>query len=254
MSSFRPDSDSSAPGFVASALERIAGFSAVVDFELSRDDATSASDGHDEPASDRGEDTIVGATEPSARFTAEDLEAAEQAGFDRGVTAVDAARQELERVTAALDGCAAELRTELEARWTEWIGAERETVIELASTIAENWVRGALQADGSALTAMLDAVLVEAADAEPERLYLAAADLDRLKSEQSDGRIDWEPTSALEIESDLQLEPGEFRVALRRGWIDGRFEQVRRSLREHWADSADANPAHESRPKSERES
>ena len=238
MSSFRPDSEVDPPGFVPQRIDGLAHFAEIAGDGSGLHDAVRSSDAEHVDTSDEGAvSPIVAPT-----LSAEDLQAAEQSGFERGLASVASEREALASLGTALDGAAAALRAGIEASFEEWIARERSASLELASAIAEAWVRQTLRADPNALGTLLETALSEAPDSKPRCIWLSQADCDRLAREREANGLSWEASDEVRLDADRSLLPGEFRVELDCGWIDGRFEQVRRSLLEFMTGREAADP------------
>lgn len=232
MSSFRPDLSSEFQGFVPLSLshfdERGEGFRA----EEQGSDSESlvqTSEHTDGAEADQG---------PSP----EEIAALEAAAFDRGVAAERVSTDRLIRACETLESAAKDLdRLSLEA-----LAANRESIVELALTIASSWVGKSLEADSSLYAEVLERALATSEEESAHRLYLETSDLARLESEAGDRVAIWRDRYRLELVADPELGLGAFRIEAGGAAIDGRPERVCQGFREQLATSiAAATPEEE---------
>jgi flagellar biosynthesis/type III secretory pathway protein FliH len=218
MSSFRPDFEGTSPGFVA--LSFTGAPTAVVN--------PLAGEFVVEPATQVDLPAVAAVMDPEfGGFSEEEVAVREQVAFDRGV---ETARAEIDRWQPVCE--AVELaahRWEFAARAS--IGANRELVLDLCVEIARRWVGAELRLDASLFGGVLDRAVEALGEGEAGQLFLHPSDFEILSVELSDQIANWQERGVLSVQTDPNVEPGDFRLVNARSSIDGREGAIVEGLR-----------------------
>jgi len=222
MSSFRPDTEASTKSFVAMPFmgnppASLAEESAVmpsVDFEAVHGVETEAP-------------TSASVSESPTVYSEEEVQARENAAFERGAAA---AQVEVDRTTAALVALSKAGASYAEAARSAVI-ANREGVVSLAAEIARRWVGLELSISGERFIASLEAALDGVEGEGGGSIRLNPDDLARIESEASGDIARLTESTGLTLKGDASLAATEFEVDLGTCSIEGRTDGILERLR-----------------------
>lgn len=228
MSSFRPAPTMQAPtGFVATSFEglRTAFLSGPLATPAPEPEAEA------EPATSPGSSAAEGAAqeaapEPPILFSEQELAEREAAAFERGAEQARVEAAAIESAFAALEAAGRALEVAAATR----PDANRAAIVELVADAAEAWAGARLREDDGAVLAAIESALALAEDRPVSRIQLHPGDLERLEQAARERLDAWRDGDRVAIGADPELAPGEHRIELEGGVVDGRLAALRASL------------------------